>query len=64
MDMGIFVILMLTLWLGLRLNRKSKENITKQRPTLEVLTSIENKLDVLISAQSKKVNHNSKDINK
>lgn len=62
--MGIFVILMLTLWLGLRLNRKSKENITKQRPTLEVLTSIENKLDVLISAQSKKVNHNSKDINK
>jgi hypothetical protein len=54
MGAGTFAIVMLGLWLLLRLRRADLEKQVKERSTLDVLKSVENKLDQLISIQSVK----------
>lgn len=54
MGAGTFAIVMLGLWLLLRLRRADLEKQVKERSTLDVLKSVESKLDQLISIQSVK----------
>jgi hypothetical protein len=55
MGAGIFAIAMLGLWLLLRLRRADLEEQVKEISTLDVLKSIENKLDQLISTKNVKI---------
>lgn len=54
MGAGTFAIVMLGLWLLLRLRRADLEKQGKERSTLDVLKSVESKLDQLISIKSVK----------
>lgn len=54
MSTEIFAILMLSLWLLLRLRRADLESQVKERSTLDVLKSVESKLDQLILIQNVK----------
>ena len=54
MGAGIFAIVMLGLWLLLRLRRADLEGQVEERSSLDVLKSIESKLDQLISIQNVK----------
>jgi hypothetical protein len=55
MSAGIFAILMLGLWLLLRLKRADQEEQVEERSTLDVLKSIESKLDQIVSTQNVKI---------
>jgi len=55
MNAGIFAIIMLGLWLLLRLRRADQEERTQERSTLDVLKSIESKLDQIVLAQNVKI---------
>jgi len=55
MSAGVFAIVMLGLWLLLRLRRTDQEEQVQERSTLDVLKSIESKLDQIISAQNVKI---------
>ena len=54
MSAGIFAIVMLGIWLLLRLRRADLESQVEEKSTLDVLKSIESKLDQLISIQNVK----------
>ena len=54
MGAGIFAIVMLGLWLLLRLRRADLERQVEERSTLDVLKSVESKLDQLILIQNAK----------
>lgn len=54
MSAGIFAIIMLGLWLLLRLRRADQEEQVQERSTLDVLKSIESKLDQIALAQNVK----------
>jgi len=51
MDIGIFAIIMMGIWLILRLKHYDETNSRGERSTIDVLKSIESKLDQLISLQ-------------
>jgi hypothetical protein len=55
MSAGIFAIIMLGLWLLLRLRRADQEEQVQERSTLDVLKSIESKLDQIVLAQNVKI---------
>lgn len=55
MSAGIFAIIMLGLWLLLRLKRADQEERVQERSTLDVLKSIESKLDQIVSTQNVKI---------
>ncbi len=55
MSAGIFAIIMLGLWLLLRLRRADQEEQVQERSTLDVLKSIESKLDLIVLAQNVKI---------
>lgn len=55
MSTGIFAIVILGLWLLLRLRRADQEEQVQERSTLDVLKSIESKLDQIVLAQNVKI---------